>query len=166
MTHTPHLLAPRETPDGVVSWEESQPELARRIREGDAALGWLGDDRLSLHCNVKFAREVDLTDPRSGKGVPKWEIWRRLDDGTSALVGSLVTLRIQNGDGLIRRLAAGDARTHDHASEMLERRARADAKAKGDARDGYADKADKLAWALGRDLSLPAQSGRVFSLGG
>jgi hypothetical protein len=154
VARVPHLILPREKPDGTISWEEEQTAIAARIRDGDAALGWLGDDRLSLHLNVAFARE----DPR---GLPRWEIWRRDEDGGAAMVTSCVRLRI-DGDQLIRQLAAHDSRTHDIAAEVLARNDTRVEASKAAFREANEDRADKLAWALGRDLGIPAQDGRPY----
>lgn len=160
--HRAHFLAPRATPDGVVSWEEHNPELAARIRDGDAALGWLGDIRLSLHLNKAYE-----TDPENPKpGTPRWEVWRDHEGTDPTFVASHVSFTMGNGDGLIRMLAAHDSRTHDIASEVLAARDRRDASKRAEFGEISNDKADKLAWALGRDLSLPAQDGKVFPLHG
>jgi len=153
-----HLLAPRVTPDGTVSWEHETPEIAKRIRDGDSTLGWLGDDRLSLHLNVAYATE-------SGTGLPRWEIWRDHETVEPTLVMSRVAQRI-DGDSLIRQLAAHDSRTRDMAGELIAARDMREAESRARFHDAVAEPADKLAWALGRDLDLPAQSGRVYPLGG
>lgn len=148
----PHLVSPRELPDGSVSWEEQRPELGARIRDGDGEFGWLGDDRLSLVLNKTYE------DPH---GRPRWEVWRRHEDGSSSLVVHKVGFRI-NGDELIEQLALHDSRTHDVAGEVLARRVKAKRDKERRFREHSEEKADKLAWALGRDLSVPAQPGRVF----
>lgn len=162
---TPQFLVPRATGDGRVQWEEHNQELGRRLREGDANLGWLGDERLSLVCNVRFASEVDPDEPESGKGVPQWEVWRDHETVAPTLVCHVVTLRIGNGDSLLRMLAAHDSRTHDIADEMFARRAAREAKQRGEFLETAEDKADKLAFGLGKDLSIPAQHGRYIPLG-
>lgn len=156
----PHLIAPRELPDGSVSWEEEKPEIAKRIRDGDPRFHWLGDDRLSLVLNKTFADD----DPQH-RGLPRWEVWRRHEEGEPTLVIHCVTQRI-DGDQLVLQLAAHDSRTRDLATEMLAaHHAKREQLAK-DARDENEGHADKLAWALGKDLSAPAQSGRIFRPGG
>lgn len=159
-----HLLAPRQTPEGTVSWEETAPDIGRLIRDGDPTCGWLGDPLLSLHLNLAYR-----TDPENRKpGIPRWEVWRNHGGTEPTFVCSLVAQRL-NGE-LARRLcsilAAHDSRIHDIADEMLAARDRTAESESDTARAEYADKADKLAWALGRDLSLPAQDGRVIRLGG
>lgn len=160
--HTPHLIAPREKPDGTVSWEEQQPELARRIRDGDANLGWLGDERLSLHLNMTHE-----PDPVNAPGVTvgRWEVWRRHDDGTSSVVCHMVGDR-PNADSLIRGLARNDSRTRDLAVEMIDTRAAHEAERSRRFREHAEDKADKLHWALSRDLGEPAADGRLTRMGG
>lgn len=155
----PHLVAPRTLPDGSVSWEEEKPEIAKRIREGDARLHWLGDDRLSLVLNKTFA-DVDA----HGRGLPRWEVWRSHEQGEPTLVSSCVSQRI-DGDQLIMQLAAHDSRTHDIAQDVINARNDREARLAKDHRDENEQNADKLAWALGRDLDSPAQSGRVFGTG-
>lgn len=158
---SPRLVAPNYTPAGTVSWEETQPELARRIRDGDPNIGWLGDDRLSLHLNLTWA------DPDPAKvGLPRWEVWRDHETVDPTLVAAHVSRTIGNGDSLIRMLAAHDSRTHDIAAELLAARDQRDAAEKAANRDLFEGKADKLAWALGRDLDLPAADGRMFPLSG
>lgn len=162
MLQVPHLIAPRELPDGTVSWEEQQPELARRIREGDASLGWLGDDRLSLHLNLKHQPDPEHHPEIE---VARWEVWRRHDDGNSSVVCHFVGDR-PPADALIRGLARNDTRTRDLANEMIAARDAHNARVSRDFRERAEDKADKLHWALTKDLSEPAASGRVTRLGG
>jgi hypothetical protein len=149
----PHLIAAREQPDGTFSLEEQRPELGKRIRDGDPTLGWFGDDRLSLH----GARDDD--------GGVRFEVWRRHDDGTSTVVASKRGT-IGTGDSLIRLLAAHDTRGRDLAAETIALRDRVKAAQRNDFMDEVEGKADKLAWALGKDLGTPAQSGKMFRLGG
>lgn len=152
-----HLVAPRALPDGSVSWEADKPEIAARIRDGDAEFGWLGDDRLTLVLNKTFA----ATDPRR---LPRWEVWRAHEEGEPTLVVSCVAQRI-DGDQLVMQLAAHDSRTHDVAAELLAARDTRRDRIQRDAHDHNEDKADKFAWAIGRDLSMPAQAGRVYRPG-
>lgn len=153
----PHLLGARALPDGTFSFEEQRPELGKRIREGDGRLGWLGDDRLMLTCNVAFKDE----DPQH-RNLPRWEVWRTHEEGEPTLVMWYVGPK-PDGDQLIRQLALHDSRTHDIAAEVLGRRDARTDRLKKESRDQFEDSADKLAWALGRDLGAPAQSGRPYA---
>lgn len=154
---TPHLIAPRELPDGTISWEEQQPDLAVRIREGDPNIGWLGDERLSLHLSPHYFDEA------LGREVPRWEVWRRHEDGTSSLVCHKLGMR-PDGDALIRGLARNDSLRHDIAGEMLALRAKHEAQVAAAHLEQAEDTADKLHWALSRDLSEP--TGRPVRMGG
>lgn len=146
------LVVPHYNSDGSTTWENEQPDIAKRIREGDATLGWIGDPLLELRAHPHYidAENVD-------RGT-RWEVWRHHEGTEPTLVahkfGKL------NGEQLIRNLAAHDTRTRDLATEMLAAR---DARREQVRRDGHDENealADRLAWALGRDLSSPAQSGR------
>jgi hypothetical protein len=152
----PHLVAPRALPDGSVSWEEEKPDIAKRIREGDGRLNWLGDDRLNLVLNMEFARQDPLE-----RGLPRWEVWRAHEEGDPTLVVTCVAQRI-DGDQLIMQLATHDSRTRDIAGDIIAARDKRAATLAKDARDENEGVADKLAWALGKDLGSPAQSGRIF----
>lgn len=150
------LTLPQYEPDGSVSWEAEAPGVADRIREGDPTLGWLGDDRLELRLNIEHAR-THFTK------LPRWEVWRVHEQGEPSMVISCIAQRI-DGNQLIRQLALHDSRTHDIAKEIFDERDKAKARAEQDFRDENEEKADKFAWALGRDLSSPAQDGRMFPL--
>jgi hypothetical protein len=144
------LILPRHLPDGSISYEEARPDIGERIRDGDATLGWLGDPLLTLVCTPTF---------ESG-GVPRWEVWRKHPEGEPSLVASKVgTLE---ADQLIRMLAAHDTRTHDVVGELLARNDARTEASKAAFREGNEERADKLAWALGRDLGIPAQDGRPY----
>jgi hypothetical protein len=162
MLQTPHLIAPREKPDGTVSWEEQEPDLAERIRKGDANIGWLGDERLSLHLNLKYQPDPD---EHPEIVLPRWEVWRRHDDGTSSVVCHFVGQR-PSADSLIRGLARNDSRTRNIAVEMLEARGAREAREIAAFAEHCEDKADKLHFALSKDLGEPFASGRIVRLGG
>lgn len=162
MSEPLHLVQPRvDGVAGTVSWEENQPDLAVRIREGDARFGWLGDPRLSLRLNLEYAHDPENKKP----GLPRWEVWRNHETGTPTFVVSCVAQRV-DGDKLMQMLAAADSRTHDIASEIIGRRDARDAAKKAAAIEEFEDKADKLQWALAKDLSAPMPDGRVVRLGG
>lgn len=160
---SPYLVAPRALPDGSVSWEEQKPEIAKRIREGDPLLAWIGDPRLTLVLNTTFATdEAEQAKVRPDKrGLPRWEVWRAHEEGEPTLVVSCIAQRI-DGDQLIRQLAMHDTRGRDLAQEMLDLRDAHEADLSKRHRDENEALADKLAWALGRDTGAPAQSGRVY----
>jgi hypothetical protein len=149
----PHIVAPRAMPDGTVSWEEQRPDVAQRIREGDATLGWLGDPLLSLACTPDF----------EGTGVPRWEVWRNSPGCAPEPVA--FKRGLLEPDQLIRNLAAHDSRTHDLAAELLAARDQRTERVRKDGHELHEGNADKLAWALGKDLGAPAQSGRMFGTG-
>lgn len=151
------IVVPHYNQDGSTTWENEQPDIGQRIREGDATLGWLGDPLLELRAHPHYI-DADNVD----RGT-RWEVWRHHEDGEPTLVAS--KFGKLNGEQLIRNLAAHDTRTHDIATELIAARdARLEA-LKRDAADENAGIADKLAWALGKDLGAPAQSGRVFATG-
>lgn len=144
------LILPRHLPDGSISYEEARPDIGQRIRDGDATLGWLGDPLLMLVCTPNF----------EGGGVPRWEVWRKHPEGEPSLVASKVgTLE---ADQLIRILAAHDTRVHDVVAEVAARNGTRTEASKREFRAGNEERADKLAWALGRDLGIPAQDGRPY----
>lgn len=151
-----HLVGARALPDGSFSFEEQRPELGARIRDGDPNIGWLGDDRLTLVLNLKWPDDDPLH-----RNLPRWEVWRAHEQGEPTLVAHLTGQRI-DGDQLLRQLAAHDSRTHDMAAELIDARDHQREQALRDARERDAGYADKLAWAVGRDLGAPAQSGRVY----
>lgn len=153
-----HLLAPRALPDGSISWEAQRPEIGRMVRDGDPDTGWLGDERLSLVLNTSFAADHPEV---NCNGAPRWEVWRAHEQGEPSLMVWCVTHRI-DGHQLCRQLALHDSRTHDIATEMLAARDKRAADLAADHRAENEAGADKLAWALGRDMSAPAQSGRVY----
>lgn len=148
---------PQYEPDGSVSWEAEAPGIADRIRDGDPELGWLGDELLELRLNIEHAR-THFTK------LPRWEVWRKHPQGEPTMVISCIAQRI-DGAQLIRQLALHDSRTHDVAAEILDKRDKVQAATEQAFRDENEEKADKLAWALGRDLSEPVQSGRYYPLG-
>lgn len=162
MSEPLHLVAPRvDGVTGTVSWEERDPGLAARLRDGDANIGWLGDPRLSLRLNLAYADDPENKKP----GLPRWEVWRNHESAPPTFVVSCVAQRV-NGDQLLRMLAAGDSRTHDIAVEHLAARDRRDATKRAAAVEQYEDTADKLAWGLAKDLGTPMPDGRLVRLGG
>ena len=86
-------------------------------------------------------------------------------DGKDTLVCTREGERLPGND-LIRALIAADSRRHDRLAQLLaaDDAHRQAVNSRNDAM--IEDRADKLAWALGRDLNMPAQDGRVIPLGG
>lgn len=151
-----HLVAARFTPDGTIALDHEQRDVSARIRDGDPTLDWLGDDRLSLHVTPNF----------EGSGVPRFEVWRDHEGTAPTLVMHRVCQSLGTGDGLIRQLAAHDTRVHDMTAEILGARDAREAAERARFAEFAEGTADKIAFALGRDLSAPAQSGRVYRIGG
>lgn len=148
------LVIPREDHAGRVVWQTHEAEISHRLRFGDPALGWEGDPEL------KLVRRLATDDEPA-----RWEVWRTAPDGTDTLVTTRGGDRFPGND-LIVALVRADSRRHDRLAQIMasqeaqRRRVEADRKAEN------LDRADKLAWALGKDLGMPAQSGRPFTLGG
>jgi len=159
MLHLPraHLIAPAELPDGTVVWEEREPELGQLLRDGDPVTGWAGDDRLTLCLNTEYR------DQRDGYSGPAWEVWRRHEDGTSTIVMRKKGARIDR-NVLLRLLAAHDTRHVNVIDQVAKANAANEKSLDDDFGDYVEDRADRLAWALGRDLEIPAQSGRYYPL--
>lgn len=142
-----NLIAPRELPDGRIVWEE-HTDIGRKLREGDPLIGWDGDDSLSLILNT---------------AGPRWEVWQRCPDGVARLLLWRNGTRIPGNDLLVEMMR-GDTRRHDVAAETLAHNERVDAERRKQFDEQVEARADKLAWALGRDLSEPAQSGRLYGV--
>lgn len=144
------LILPRELPNGSVEWaaaDDSQ-EIGRRLREGDATLGWPGDPDLTLVRNTVKGR---------------WEVWRRHEDGSASIVMQRSGDRLP-GTGLICAVRDHDTRLVDVLGDIDRHNDALDAARRERARAQTEDAADKLAWALGKDLDLPAAAGKVFPL--
>lgn len=145
--HEPHLIAPSQVGDGRMVWQETTGDVATVI---DALRAY--DPRLSLVRNVAD----DL-----------WEVWRMCEDEVPRRIASRPGARFPHGPSLVRFIAEHDTRRgFDPVADVQAHNDAVDAAklARDDDRNEAA--ADKLAWALGRDLDMPAQDGRIFTLGG
>ena len=146
---TADLLRPRETPDGVVTMD-GEADIDRWLREGLPTLGWDGDPTLSLWHNVI-----------SGK----WEVWRRGDlDGQATLVCVRDGEKVP-GQELIRQLVKMDTRKRDVVGELERHNEQVRKAQQAEFSARVEDAADRLGWALGKDLALPAPDGKLYSLG-
>lgn len=145
--HTPHLIAPSQVGDGRTVWHETSGDVATVVECLRAY-----DDRLSLVRNV-----ADNT----------WEVWRLCEDGEARRIAHRPGARFPNGPSLVRFIAEHDTRRgYDPVADTIAHNDRIDAEraARHDERAEQA--ADKLALALGRDLDMPAQDGRLYAMGG
>lgn len=127
--------------NGRQVWHEGHDlhDLADRIKNGDPAQGWEGDERLTL------ARFVD---PKTG--TVTWELWR-LDGSTYNLVAKLPG----TGDpySVIPNLVQRDQRKgFDVKAAVDKQNSQVDAgRARRDAEINGA-RSERLAWALRRDI--------------
>lgn len=146
------LVQARELPDGSYEIVDDRDAIDR-LRKGDATLGWAGDENMSFICNTTLNR---------------WEVWYRGSDGVNR---QCMHCPVKPGAGLpivslIRAIVAHDTRHIDVVGEVEA----ADVKRKAalDARflEQTGEAGDKLAHALGRDLDIPAQDGRIFPFRG
>lgn len=145
------LLRPREFPDGTVTLAGEAP-IDRKLREGDPTLGWEGDPTLQLALNTLTGR---------------WEVWRRSDLGGEAVRICSAPQKggTLPGDELIRLLVNIDSRRTNVVEQIDQHNRALDDSRHAALREHIGAVADKLAWALGRDLGEPAQDGRLYSLG-
>ena len=153
------IVTPRYLPDGSVLWEHEAPTIAQRIRDGDPTYGWLGDERLTLVHNAVWV------DPDTGKREGRWEVWRDHEDGTRSVVMWRRGRRLP-GPALLRALAEHDTRTRDVLSEIDAHNEAVDRDRERVAREQRLDLADKLHWALCKDLGEPMPDGRHLPLSG
>lgn len=146
------LLEARELPDGTFEYLDS-PGTVDRLRLGDATLGWAGDENLSLALNTK---------------TDEWVVYYRGSDGANR---PCMRRKHKPGEGvpttaLIREIVKHDTH-HIDVVAQVDRAELAREKRLNDAfREQSGESADKLAHALGRDLDIPAQDGRVYPLSG
>lgn len=125
---------------------EFQPEVnnvLRRLHEGDATLGWLGDDTLSIHLVVESDR---LGRPLKG-GQQMWEVWGQNPDGSP-----YACLKWPRCDeSLLKALAERDTRT-EHIRKRFELEVMQQEQRRADARrEKFEELADKAQWALKKD---------------
>lgn len=130
------IYHPQYMPDGSVI--EIDSEIVDRLHNGDSAKGWEGDPNLVLTWH---------------RGEGRFELWRLEDDGEYRMVmRGRPGMRILDG-GIIDFLVAHDTRRGynpyaDAVRHNLAREAHA-----AEQRDGaIAEVADKLHWALKKDI--------------
>jgi hypothetical protein len=146
---SPEFLIPQGMlPDGRIEFVEhrsSAESVVERLREYDPAL--------SLRINA-----VDDC----------WEIWRMCEDRKARRVGKLDgTHRLPSADHLIAQLAAFDSRLgFDPYEAMVAEEDRIERERRQDFADEQEDRADKLHYALSKDLSAHAPAARPIPLGG
>lgn len=125
-------------------------DVARRAVEGDATLGWDGDDTLQIEAvyGPEGARfEVTAAD-RQGRRY-------------------LVFIHPRCDASLIRRLAAADNRRRDPVAEAMAQQAARERSARADRQARNEDMADRLHWALKRDIGhLYGGTRRQHAIGG
>lgn len=144
--HTPHLIAPSQVGDGRMVWQETSGDVASVVDQLRAY-----DDRLSLVRNL---------------AENQWEVWRSCEDGEPRRVASRKGTQVPHGPSLIRFLAEHDTRRgFDPIADLEKHNAAVDRARDSDLDARFEESADKLAWAIGRDLGMPAQDGRIFTPG-
>lgn len=132
----PTLLLPTFLPGGESLLQDH--DFVKRLHEGDASIGWLGDERLGVY----FADD-------------RIELWRHCEDGEMRLIlRSRAGHRTLNTDTL-RVLAAHDSRRRGGFDAVAETNRHNDAlRARAD--DRHADQtgefADRLHFALRKDM--------------
>lgn len=147
MLETAHLIAPSSLPDGSVVWNETGGDVGlvvTMLREYDP--------RLSLVRN---------------NSAGQWEVWRQCEDEVARHICSRKGTHVPNGPALINFLASHDTRRgFDPIADVEAANVAAQAAQDREFDEHAEDKADKLAFALGRDLGEPMQDGRLIRLGG
>lgn len=146
------LVAARALPDGSFEVTD-QRDAIDRLRNGDATLGWSGDPNLGLVLNTVEQR---------------WEVWYHCADGVDRLA---MHRPHEPGQGLpivslIRAIVKHDTRHIDVVGEAEAANVKLAADRQARFRERTGDAGDRLAFALGRDLDMPAQDGRVYPLHG
>lgn len=145
---TGSILSPRQLPDGRVEWVENQ-DVGRWLRDGYSPYGWEGDPRLSLVRNIPAGR---------------WEVWRANEDGTQTSVWHRVGDEYP-GLEVISDLQSTDSRRIDALVAVEAHNAKIEADRDAKIRENLGDGPDRLAWALAKDLDLPAPDGKLYSMG-
>lgn len=130
--HHPDVIHGRS----VVRLGTNLHELADRLKNGDPTVGWEGDPRLTL-----------------AKSETHYELWRLEADGQYRMVCRLNdTLDPSN---ICRLLVERDARRGFDLKEHVDRHnAQVQAARQAPARERMSGAADKLAWALKKDLGV------------
>ena len=134
-------------------------DIERRMRDGDATCGWLGDDTLTLH----IAIPVDGQD-RPIPGMPTmFEVW-----GQDAMGQRYPCLQWPRADAsLLKALAERDVRTGNTLEAFL----KSIEKAESDREKAFQEKLeagyDKLQWAAMKDTGhLEGATKRLHSVDG
>lgn len=139
------LVTARDVGDGRYILDHQQRDFMDRLRNGDATVGWTGDERLSLVANVE---------------QQQMEIWRAHPDGTRQRVCKRAGLHMPGPD-LLRKLAAIDTRHVDVVAEVEAHNAKFERDRASDAADHTAEVADRLHYALTKAIGEPAADGRI-----
>lgn len=146
MLEQAHLIAPNRLPDGSVVWNDTGGDVGvvvTMLREYD--------ERLHLVRN---------------NTAGQWEVWRQCEDETPRRICSRKGVHVPDGPRLINFIAKHDTRRGWDPIAGLDAELAAEQAEKDRRFDEHAeDKADKLAFALGKDLGEPAQDGRLYTLG-
>lgn len=119
-------------------------DIGLRLAKGDATLGWEGDPALSLHLAV----EIDARGEPVPNGQVAYEVWHVGADGEPYCV-----LSAQKCDErIIRRIAAADNRRTSLTNRVESLQNKIDAARASREADQRGALAEKLAWALRKDL--------------
>ncbi len=120
-------------------------DILKRLHEGDATVGWLGDDTLT----IQLAIPVDPVTERIIKGEPNmFEVWGFYPGGEP-----YVALRWPRCDAsLLRELARRDVRTGQTLARFEEEVRKADKAREDKRREANEEFAEKAQWALRKDL--------------
>ena len=149
MTPREETLLDVAHPDFIQGRRVVQPgtnlhELADRIKNGDPTCGWEGDPRLTL---------ARYDDPVTG---PQFELWRLEHDGQYRLVAKLAGHL--DPSNICRRLVEHDIRRGFDIKDAVDRHnAKVHAARMAPVQDRLSGAADKLAWALRKDLGIRTQ---------
>lgn len=118
-------------------------DIGRRLHQGDATLGWLGDDTLEIRMSVEGDRNGR---PVKG-GQTMFEVWGRHPNGDP-----YVCLRWPRFDeSLLRALAERDTRTQNMRERFEREVMQQEARRAAAAKERFDDLADKAQWALRKD---------------
>ncbi|MGE4426039.1 MAG: hypothetical protein AB7G37_06285 [Solirubrobacteraceae bacterium] len=117
-------------------------DIARRLRDGDATIGWLGDDTLSL----KLAVPVDWRG--EPEGDPVYEVW-----GVDSAGVDYMVLRWPRADAsMLRKLIEGDSRVADPVARVMAHNQALDRDRARRDQDAREERHDKLHHALLKDI--------------
>lgn len=144
------LLQARALPDGSFEYGENRDAIDR-LRNGDATLGWSGDEHLSLVINLTTQR---------------WEVWYACTDGVDRMVMHK-PMRAGEGIpivGLIRAIVAADTRHIDVVGEVEAANVKREVAKAAAFREQTGEAGEKLAHALAKDLDIPAPDGKLYPL--